>query len=374
MRGPKRIRIAAAIVTVLAVVGGCASAPVTAESEADVRLELVEWARLAQNAHNVQPWRVELDPEETNSLVVYVDPDRLLPETDPPARQITISVGTFLAVMEARAAQLGYTSEIVLFPEGEYDLDSIGTTPVARVRIKHGEVVAPYPSAAAPDAITHPTVKYRYRPAQLDVRMIERVEEYSTPEIRFSVVTDPEEVAWLNELSIEAFTIEMENEPTLMESYDLTRENGRERRRYPYGISYPASFPRRTLWLVDAWSTLFRQSPEAYARAGIGLFSASMEQINTYIVVVSVDNSRVTQVRTGMALQAVWMDLYDSDHVVLPNSQALQEYAAMADLHKLIHGRYAPGGETVQMLLAVARPDGASYRFSPRRPVEDILR
>ena len=63
----------------------------------DVRRELVEWARPAQNAHNIQPWRVVLHPR------------------DPTARQLTMSMGTFLAVLEARAARLGWAVDIDLF-------------------------------------------------------------------------------------------------------------------------------------------------------------------------------------------------------------------------------------------------------------------
>ena len=47
------------LLTVLMVLtAACVGAPVTTEVAPDVRRELVEWARLAQNAHNVQPWRL----------------------------------------------------------------------------------------------------------------------------------------------------------------------------------------------------------------------------------------------------------------------------------------------------------------------------
>ena len=46
------------------------------------------------NPHNKQPWIIHLTGPASFNL--YVDPDRLLPETDPIHRQIHIGQGTFL--------------------------------------------------------------------------------------------------------------------------------------------------------------------------------------------------------------------------------------------------------------------------------------
>ena len=371
----RSVALACVVGGVLVLSAACTSVPATVEVDTDdIRYELVEWARLAQNAHNMQPWRVVLDDDDPNALTVFVEATRLLPETDPPARQVTISVGAFLAVLEARAAQLGYDADITLFPRGEYDMSTIGELPVARVHLGRSEAPEPeFASAALPDAITSATIKYRYRPADLSGAVKERIERYSDDTVRFVVVVDPAEVAWFNDLSVEAFTIEMTNTQTLTESYEVTRVNGRQRRRTPYGIAYTGSFRRRGLWLVDAWSTLFPQSSEAYGRSGIALFEQAIREITHYVVIVSRDNSRTTQARVGMALQAAWMDLRANGHVVLANSQALQEYEAMAEPYRRIHDRWAPDGETVQMLLAVARPLNGRHAFAPRLSVESVI-
>ena len=369
-----RIVLFGVIVSTALLLGACASAPVTEDRDPDVRVELVEWARLAQNAHNMQSWRVVLDQNDPDRLELFIEPARLVPETDPPARQVTLSAGAFLAVLDARAVQLGYAADIEIFPEGEYDLDTLGELPVATVVLRHDTAAqAVFPVAAQTDAVTSPTIKYRYRPAQLSVETIERIESYSDETVRFLVVEDPADVQWLNDLSIDAFTIEMEYEPTRMESFDVTRLNGRQRRRSPYGIAFTANFPRRTRWFFDGWLTLFPMSPESYGRSGIDLFAQAMEEMHIYVMMITSDNSRTTQVRAGMALQAVWMEIHASEHVVLANSQALQEYAAMAEPYRRVHERWAGEGETIQMLLAVAQPRGGTHAFSPRLPVEDLV-
>lgn len=358
-----------------AAIGGCAGAPVTRRVEEDVRLELIEWARLAQSAHNFQTWRVELDAAREDTLHLFLDGSRMLPETDPPARQITMSAGTFLAVVEARAAQLGYRTAVDLLPQGEFTLDDPGGVPVASVRVERSQAPATTLAMAADaDAITRPTVKYRYEPAVIDGELAARIEGYSRPGIRFTVIDEPDAVAWLNQLSIDAFTIEMTNEPTLLESFEATRQNGSQRRRDPYGLSYSANFPGRSLWFIDIGLTLAPQrDAQRWGETGIGLFTEAMEQIESYVMVVSDNNDRRTQLETGMLLQAAWMELHAAGLVALPNSQALQEYAAMAEPYRQIHARYAAQGGTVQMLLAVAEPRGGRHRFSPRFPAGDLV-
>jgi hypothetical protein len=62
--------------------------------EKDIRLIVLSYAILAPNPHNNQPWIIDL--KDSHNFDLYVDPERLLPETDPPYRQIHIGQGTFL--------------------------------------------------------------------------------------------------------------------------------------------------------------------------------------------------------------------------------------------------------------------------------------
>jgi hypothetical protein len=362
--------------TILAPLGCAASPPVRAGAAPaeDVRVELVEWARLAQSAHNYQSWRVVLDPVRSDRMDLFVETDRLLPETDPFARQTVISLGTFLAVIDARAAQLGYRADIDLLPDGELDEQGLARLPAARVTLSRDtNARSRFAAAADVDALTTATVKYRYRPAEVTTGLTDRITAWATDGIRIEVVSDPDEVAWLNRVSIDAFTIEMEHEPTLIETHQSTRWNGRARRADPYGLAFTANFPRRTLWLADAFMTIAPQKPAAFGRTGIRLFTEALDDVNAYVTLISNDNNRRTQIETGMALQALWMELHSSGHVVLANSQALQEYPAMAPLYAEVHERLAPDGGTVQMLLAVARPRGGRHAFSPRFAAEELI-
>ncbi len=367
--------IAVALITVYA---GCTYEPVDtlAVRNEDLRVELVDWARLAQSAHNYQPWRVVLDPDRSDRMWLYIETERLLPETDPPARQITISAGTFLAVLEARAAQLGLATQIELFPHGQYDLETIGTLPVAAVVLNEfSGATSSLAIAADVDALTQATVKYRYRPAELDASFRRRLTTWSDWDsgIQVSVLTDPADVQWLNEISRQAYVIEMRNPATRAETYESTRMTRRARRQQPYGLAYTANFRPVILRVVETSQILFPQSHEKWAETGIDQFTAALDDINTYIVITSETNDRTAQVQTGRMLQALWMEIQAAGHVVLANSQALQEYPKVRELYTKVHERLAPDGETVQMILAVARPATGRHLHSPRFRAEALI-
>src|SRR5450755_2746108 len=101
--------------------------------EADVRRWILGYAILAPHSHNLQSWLVDLGtPDE---IVLRCDLSRLLPETDPFSRQIMMSHGTFLELLDIAARERGLKAEISLFPEGEFGPEKLDRRPVARVRL-----------------------------------------------------------------------------------------------------------------------------------------------------------------------------------------------------------------------------------------------
>jgi hypothetical protein len=92
-------------------------------------VQALRYGITAPNAHNTQPWRIEVMSD--TEAQVYFDPDRLLPATDPPGRQVHISHGTLLEMTAIAATHLGYRAEIELLPKGEMTLAEFGTKPTA---------------------------------------------------------------------------------------------------------------------------------------------------------------------------------------------------------------------------------------------------
>ena len=98
----------------------------------DPRLDVLAYAILAPNPHNMQPWRIVMG--EGLTFTVYCDLGRLLPETDPPNRQITIGFGCFLELCRQAAAESGFRANITYFPEGEPE-PLLDRRPIATVEL-----------------------------------------------------------------------------------------------------------------------------------------------------------------------------------------------------------------------------------------------
>ena len=73
--------------------------------EPDLRRWILGHAILAPHSHNLQSWLVDLrTPDE---ILLRCDPTRLLPETDPFSRQIMMSHGTFIELLDLAARERG---------------------------------------------------------------------------------------------------------------------------------------------------------------------------------------------------------------------------------------------------------------------------
>src|SRR3982751_1457725 len=66
-------------------------------SEPDARKRAIAYAVTAPNPHNRQPWLLDLRTPDT--ITLYCDVERLLPQTDPFGRQILIGHGAFLELL-----------------------------------------------------------------------------------------------------------------------------------------------------------------------------------------------------------------------------------------------------------------------------------
>ncbi|MGH8776681.1 MAG: hypothetical protein ACRDWI_16500 [Jiangellaceae bacterium] len=85
----------------------------------------------APSAHNTQPWRIELVSDVEAQL--FFDPNRMLPGTDPPGRQVHIRHGTLIEMTAIAATSLGFRTDIDVLPDGEMSIPEFGTKPTATI-------------------------------------------------------------------------------------------------------------------------------------------------------------------------------------------------------------------------------------------------
>jgi hypothetical protein len=141
--------------------GGTPSRPSVAQ------LAYLAWLDLlAPTTHNTVPQRLELDTDG-GTLVVWLDRERVLPESDPVGRQALVSLGCGLANVELGAQAFGWEAEVEILPTPAERLRParVGvvedrTEPVARVRFRAGG--APRGEAALRAMLTRKVVRAEF--------------------------------------------------------------------------------------------------------------------------------------------------------------------------------------------------------------------
>ena len=328
----------------------------------DPRRRALSFALLAPNPHNLQPWRVDL--REAGVVTLLVDTTRLLPQTDPFSRQITIGLGCFLELLRMAASHDGQRVTITPFPEGE-TAAFLDARPVARA------VFTPDPSVPRDPLFAHARArrsnKEPYdtrRPLAADILARLNVARHG----RFGGTIDAAEVSAWRRVTREALRIEIATARTYRESVDLFRIGRAEVDANPDGIDFtgPLFEVMAALGLFTRETALDTGS-QAY-RAGLDAVFANADTAMGHVWLVTDGNSRVDQIAAGQDWLRVNLAATAAGVAFQPLSQALQEYAEMTALRVRVHESLAPAGGTVQMLARIGH--GPEVDPSPRWPLE----
>ncbi|MFT3766131.1 MAG: hypothetical protein QM820_11535 [Minicystis sp.] len=341
----------------------------------DVRLRALAWATLAPNAHNTQPW--QLDLRRPGEVDLYVDRTRLLPETDPPARQIHLSQGTFLELLDLAARELGHTAEITLFPAGEYGPEEILDRPVATARF----VPRPAPKDPLFAQVTRRLTNRRVYddplralgPAQIEaLRGAANAEQAS-----FRVIDGAAIKATLAGMLGEAMAIESASRARNLETarWFHFSDADTQRRRDGFGLLH-AGKSGFTRWFLETF-VLDRETAgdprKAFAAGAADQASAQAASASAFGLLTSRGNTRRAQVLAGRAYARVALTAAALDVAVHPMSQILEEYDDMRALTGRFQAACGIGAEeTAQLIvrLGFAPP----HDHTPRREVAAMRR
>jgi len=317
---------------------------------AEVREWILAHAILAPHSHNLQSWLVDLRTPE--QITLYCDPQRLLPETDPQSRQIMMSHGTFLELLDMAAREKGLRAEIELFPEGVFAADRIDRRPVARVRLIADANVKRDPLFAQVFRRRTNREAYADRAVSPDATAgITGAAQGHPVRTGFVGRDQPVQLAKHRAIAAEAWRIELTTPRTLLESYKVLRVGPDEIATHRDGISLMAPLPR----LLAAVGLFDRSKASAADDAAITGqirdFNAKLETTPAFFWMVTEGNERSTQVQAGRAWVRAQLAATQHGLAMQPISQALQEYPEMAgpygEIHRLLD---APAPRhTVQM-------------------------
>lgn len=337
-------------------------------AEPDLRRWVLGWALLAPHSHNLQSWVADL--RTPGQITLYCDPARLLPETDPFSRQIMMSHGTFLELLDLAARERGHRAEIALFPEGAFGPAAIDARPVARVRLVPDAGVARDPLfAQIPHRRTHRGAYDPARPVPASAwqAMAAALQGWNG---HFGHADEPAALAEHRAIASEAWRIELTTPRTILESYRVLRVGAAEVARHRDGLTLmdPMVVALTRLGLFDR--SVAPAPGDRAIRGQIEDFDARLATTPAFLWMRTEGNDRATQVEAGRAYARVQLAATAAGVWMQPLSQALQEFAEVKGPYERIHALL--GGGTVQMWARVghAPPVGPS----PRRGLDAIIR
>jgi hypothetical protein len=343
----------------------------------DVRHWLLSYAILAPHSHNLQSWIADLGTP--NQITLYCDLKRLLPQTDPLSRQIMMSQGTFLELLDMAARERGLRADITLFPQGAFGAGALDARPVATVRMTPDATVQKDPLFA--QVLQRHTNRSSYDitrpvPESAWAAMAAAANPAGALPMRVGHVglDNAAALAEHRRIARDAWRIELTVPRTIMESFDVLRVGGSEIAAHRDGLSLtsPVVVAMERLGLFDRSRA---PGPDDYATTSqLKEFDAKMASTPGFLWMVTPGNDRVTQIQAGRAYVRVQLAATAQGLAMQPLSQALQEYAEQkqpyADIHALAGA--AGSGSTVQMWARVGY--APAVEPAPRRRLQDFVR
>jgi hypothetical protein len=343
----------------------------------DPRVRLAAYGLLAANGHNMQPWKIRLDKDDPMVFYLYADSDRLTNEVDPFARQMMITQGTFLEYAKIAGDELGYKIAVELFPEGGYDEqklpESMKTKPVAKIMLTKDKPQSNplYDSLFLPD-----TNRAAYQSNKLTSEQINQLEAINTDaNMSIKFFQDKENIEKLGSYAMKGATIEAGVNRVMQETETIFRANEYQKNKYRYGFSVEGQGTSGIMQhIMQGLVTLFPSMNSGKAASDLFIQSTRTSVDNTpaYAMIITKDNSRSSQAKSGMLYSRLVLTAHRLGFVMQPLSQVLEEYPEMREPYSSIHREYASDGSTIQMLVRLGKPT-KEVPQSMRRDVMDLI-
>jgi hypothetical protein len=325
---------------------------------------------LAPNPHNLQSWLADI--REPGMIKLHVDQQRLLPQTDPPNRQILIGCGAFLELLSMAASHEGWRADIELFPQGEYGAIGVDARPFAHVRLTRDSAAKPDPLFASVRQRRTNRLPYESQIPESDVLQLLAVAG-TRPGVTITTSNSPAKAQRIREIAIEGYRVEFTTPATWAESADAVRLGAAAIAAEPSGVAALGTdvWFGRKLGILNA--TSLRKTDGIAARRTVAESIDAANHTHAWLWITSNDNSRRSQMESGRAYLRVDLAATALGLAIHPNSQVLQEFEQMRGIYQAFHREVeVVEPARVQMLARIgyaARPDPA-----PRRAVSSVLR
>jgi nitroreductase len=305
---------------------------------------LLRYAVLAPSTKNTQPWRFSIGE---NTIGVFADLTRSQPVADCGRRELYISLGCALENLLVASEQFAFSHEVTYFPQStNEELAAIvnfrpgGRPSIHRAGITLASITARHTQHGP----------YREEPLTEEVRG-HLLQCCNTPGLRVDLTDDPGIRSRVIELNLQADEMEFAD-PAFRKELGYWVGQG--------VFGSPRLLSRLTGLLLTRVNL---------GRA-IGKLNAALLSGAPLIGLISVrTDDRTSQVRTGQALERLWLHATRIGVALQPMSQALEIPSLRA---KLAHVIPEPGWIPEQVF-RIGYPLGPAKRHTPRRSADEVL-
>lgn len=343
------------------------------EGFGDVRLNAAAYAILAPSPHNLQPWQIRLDGED--SLTLFCDLDRRLPETDPPDRQTTIGLGAFLELLRQAAAEQGFRALTTPFPEGEPG-DRLDARPIATVKFVADDNVERDPLFGL--ILHRRTARQNFNPDRpVPDETMQTISGTALAmgdlaDFRAGPVQGADQVSWLKDVCRRAWEIELRKPETCHESAYLTRIGAKQIKADPDGISLKGPMMEALHMAGILTQEKMDEIDSTAWKATKDFYDGLIDSAPTFLWFATPNNSRTHQLASGAAWVRMQLAAAQAGVGFQPLSQVLEEYEEMAGPYAEIHEHF--GIEAPARIQGLFRLGfAASETPAPRWPLESRL-
>jgi hypothetical protein len=336
-------------------------------------MRAIAWGVQAPNPHNTQAWKFRV-VSDTGALL-YIDEKRLLPVTDPPARQIHIGAGCCIETLAVGMSTEGYKTDVELLPDGPHGFEEIGRKPVARIELRPG-------AATRPDELADAIGRRQSNRKPYTGPLLTAAE---ADEIRSRVASSTIEILTFNEPNamrplLDVFYRALEIEVTTRRLYEETRIwfrfNERQRRTRRDGLSMPQVGVDGLKRRLIEWTLRDGDPKRWFGRRTINstlkTLRRGIHSARGIVLVKTATNRQVDWLDAGRAFVRVHLGLTNLGLTCHHYNQVLQEYPEMTALQREFDellGVQDP--EKIQIAVRVGRAKPAYV--APRRDPGDFL-
>lgn len=330
----------------------------------------------APNPHNTQAWKFKLI-NETEALF-FVDEERLLPATDPIARQIHVGCGGFIALFEVGASSFGYRAKVEYLPEGDYGFADIGKKPVARLSLQRGDIGK---DALSKEIFTRQTIRTIYHGDLVTDDEFKKVIKLTKPEYAtIELFNDPQSLPSVLELLYKGMEVECNDWNVFEESRKWFRVKGDIAvKKDGINLRTGGTEPGFNLWLTETLLQVDSKKLWHSEYAIKGVLKGHYEKVMSSkgVVIFKTDsNNLIDWIKCGQDYVRFQLAAYNQGFCLNPLSQVLQEYPSMATLYNQFNQMMeVEEPAKIQMAVRIGRsnPLEYSYRRNPNKSMTTNL-